>query len=383
LFRSNFENLLLQIKDISEPLVTMKSGVLDLHDLSFGELKLLGIHYRTSRYQSVPRSIEESLQADLVALPEGLLESFEVPEWDESKLGQPDPIRGEEVLAKLLKLRVIKAGLWVEQAFPRLRGSVEGTRIFLERLQTGDYVKQPSAINSDPTLDTISDQRRQSLISELLIALEESSAFYNQLQRTQELMDQLRLMSTIANELKLQSDPQQTRLDTAMSQFRTQADGVLKFLGDSRVRGEAQRESRDALVGYQIQLAKQFEKRNRVCQERRFRDPGELQLFAGDGPFEVAGSRFTTMSLCQNRRMFAVRLPGDFSQFMTTYVGPARSCPAATASQCQALADCQWTQGTCVQSPRPWSRVFKGSRPIILAPLSVFEDVKQISKTRR
>jgi hypothetical protein len=329
-FSKTLSRVHVELKEINEPLWLLHSGVLDLHDISIGELKLLGIHYTDSPYSRYPDELSEKLRSDVESLSAEMRSLFELYKFDANLSVAGQAISGMELRSKLVGLRLLRATSWIHDIELPLGNSVLGLNNFLSLLNSGLAV--------DPDLTT---DRKKEIENELGDAVGYA----------QNVRDQFITLSWLAEKLgEFSYIAESANLAKLSETFKTESQNILRLLANHRVSTTPKFEP--GAVPDRIKTARKdllklvLAKVGKSCKEQNSKR--QLGFFPGSGPFTVEDYTFYAMVLCWEKQVYLVRQPGDFSKYMTT---------------------------TFMQN-RPVSRIFIGARPVELESIGTLDEFK-------
>jgi hypothetical protein len=315
-FRENLSLIHRSLRKSILPLMTLSTGVLDLHDVSIGELKLIGVFYTNPLLPKIPQAITSDpvLSLDLDAIPPEVRSQFSLVELTPEMKSRPQPISSFEVGRNLTKMRLLKTGYFLESAWPSLGMSVAGSRTFLQKLKNDLMSTDSSAGADDETLDL----RRQALVRELLDALNSGSAISDEVSRLKLLAHELGQYYRLA-EVSSDTDQDAQLIDVAR-RFDSKAKLVIARLDDLGVFGtESFREGQQKIDASRTAFRSQLKTfASQHCSSKSGR-PEEVTPHFNAGPFSVDEFSFKLMLLCHKGLLYGVRLPGDFTDYMTTF----------------------------------------------------------------
>ncbi len=330
-FTSSLRRIHAELLGINEGLLLLHAGVLALHDVGVGELKVLGLHFVTSPFAAFPAEMPESYRQDLDSLPSNLKSLFELHNFD-PELRSEGSISGAELREKLVGLRLLKAGSWMDGIFPPLSNSVMGTRTFLEQLRSEISVNRKS----------LSSERIEELRAELLGALENSSRIQDQFSTLRWVAETLGNFSLIAESGKL---------NQLAENFHRKARFIQNVLYNHGVQ-ETETFNLAKLSGIRQDLLKQLKPLQSSCADLARRR--QLGFFPGHGPLKVDQYEFFAMVLCWEKKFYIVRQPFEFKKYMTT----------------------------TFEDNQPQSRIFVGGRPVKLEALDLLDIEPEAPKAK-
>jgi hypothetical protein len=361
---SRLKNTLVHIYDYlaqaNEPLLLQKLGILDLHDVTAQDLKLLGIHYRgETRFnqRSLPNGVSLPIEEELKHLNkntdaylraeeefltqfEHLFEMYQYPfsvEFEDDE-NEKKIVRGENVAGNLIKLRLLKTLNWLKKTVTVWYPTIQTSNNYINKIRTGDYQLE----NED-----IDPERARELERELLSGLDVADRSAEELTKLRLLHNELYILNAIATEGDWAS---------ILQEFRNEIHTIKSILESLNVRSDRSALSnseqiRVALEGFKNQDS--FENLKRRCGRQTRRDTkywfglDEDRFTLTNGNYS---STFPLMVICSNRKIYAVRQPGDYTGFMTTRTMESRRGEST-----------------------PYSKIFFDSREIKLRPLSIYE----------
>ncbi|MCM2322457.1 MAG: hypothetical protein NDJ90_04265 [Oligoflexia bacterium] len=333
-FRQNVELFHSDLREINEPLRTLRFGILDLHDLSLGERKLIGVNYGDSPWVNQPETLDPKLKADLDSIPLDLSRYFEIARWRPEAAGaEGSAIEGAVVARNLVRLRTLKATAWLDQSFPTLKSTSLGIRSFLQRLREGLF-----------NADEMPAERAKELEAELVAAWNINGLSANELVRLRQLLADLSAMHRVAEEAQWASIGSLLQQKIRFVLEALDALGVSAEVS-SRSLEQAELAERAAfleeLKPYQLKCDGTGERRSfwPFGREPVVHDDYRLGGFwPTKGPFHIGEHKFPLTIVCFRGALHLVRQPGDYLNSMTTLV----------------------------RDGAPEARIFNGARPVRL-----------------
>ncbi len=324
-FRKAISGSLDEVQKLNEPLQTTRVGILDIHDISIGELRLLNIWYASNPNESVPRDLPDSFRADLSSISPSIKKEFTLVEKPAS-LGGSTPIKMTEVRTNLLKLRLLKTHTWLDENFPNFQVHIGGIRIFLEKLR-----EKISVDNDDLT-----PERAKALEAELTEALKVASLTRDETQKLKLLMDEFVKAQQASEDIGL------ARLAESFDKRIRSTISIMESLGV--VSDKSMEDIRAALKQTENQLRSQFTTIAAKCAKETKKSDIPQFLFNA-GPIHMSNKSFPVSIVCHKGEIYVVRQPNNYATSM----------------------------GTFIQDGAPESRIFNGSRKIRLEPLKLKE----------
>jgi len=311
-------------------LQTSKAGVLDLSDTSAGELKLLGIQWKKSRFQHIDATADSRAHVELDMVPEEIKKHFELINWTKDvhiKDQGRTFIEGELVSQNLVKLRLLKISLWLEANFQGWRDTIVGARVFLEKLR--------SEVNYD-TRD-LTEDRVFELEETLISVLEASNLDYDTVYELQVLLEELAQVYHVADSKNWS--------ELASKSFK-QFDAVRRALERVGISGsKSLNEVKESMVNDQNFFNDQLKPYVQYCKGKDLDILKASGKYGSTSKFELKnGDQFYLMLTCYNDNLFAVRQPFDFTGYMTH---------------------------SFTSDERLTAKIFKGSRKVILNPVKI------------
>jgi hypothetical protein len=173
-FKMNLEAFLKKIVGLQETLMGMSAGMMDLHDVNFGELKLLGMQPEKviddsgilveNHGQLLPETLDPRCRADVLSqIQDGnnsQLEEynsyFAELRWRPETRADHTPITQAEVMGNLYRLNLLKAVRWLRMDFPKAKDTIADINAMIGHLQIGNY-----------NTNEITPQRAKALTAEL------------------------------------------------------------------------------------------------------------------------------------------------------------------------------------------------------------------------
>ena len=322
-FRQNVELFIQDLKDMNAPLTTLRSGILDLHDVNRGERKLIGISYDNSPWANDPKELDEKLKSDLDSIPIDISKYFQIVQWSPETTLNGDSIDGNTVAQNLIKLRTLKASVWLDQAFPVMNETTLGVKSFLQRLR--EKLFNP---------DELSPERVEELQQELVLTWQQTSLGVDELIKLKGLVQELSILYSVAVE---------SNWIVVATTLNEKIRFVLQALDLMGVSGnETAKLIQDAQVAAHATFIKQLEPYIKNCKKVSSKESYSLGGFWPErGPFALGAVQFPLTMVCYQNNLYLVRQPGDYLNYMTTMI----------------------------RNGAPESRIFIGSRPIRLFPV--------------
>jgi hypothetical protein len=325
-FRENVSSTVRYLKNMNESLFAMRAGILDLHDIALGELKLLGIHYEDTGADILPSEISQDLHRDLNELPSSFQRYFETTKRPMNATDS-EALEGLDVARNLTLLRLLKGLAWLDESFPSARNNLVAIKVFLQQIHDGLY-----------DADEISRGRAAELENELLTALKAATL------TPAELDDAVFLAEALVN---MYAIAQEQRWEPVAEQFLSKARMASRIIEDLGINHgtdivDIQARINQAVVNFRRQL----ETLQRHCQQYRqtlILTPTErFTLGAYQIPLTIVCASSTAGADREPRmELHMIRQPGDYQRSMTTMTF----------------------------NGRPQSRIFTGARPVRLYPL--------------
>lgn len=326
-FKRNLSLIYSELHSQSSTLFNMRLGILDLSDVSNGERELLGIKY-TDRIDGSPSSLSDELKVGISEIPEAVKDYFELVRWKDNKVKyRSTPIRKSVVMKNLVKLRLLKALLWIEKTFPSWESTIVQSISFLEKLQLGQYDKSQ--------LDA---ERAQQLADELRMGLELSKGAKDEFDYMYYLLNDLGTLYRMADE---------DELSNHFALLSKNRNSIVRSLNMVAIHNNL------SVENYEKALEEESKKFNRTIsrssyqkyckRDSRGKNKANITFYSsGSSTFTVRNTQFPLSMVCNQNKLYLVRQPGDIKSSMTSQ-----------------FEDFEGEQGVTI-------RVFNGTRPIFL-----------------
>lgn len=149
------------LRELSSSLISLRAGILDLHEINLAELRALQIlGPATSEGDSNPSLCGRASSKKSIDAPMSE-KYFPSRPWSPSLLLGENAISSSQLLDSLLKLRLLQSFGWLKVEFPDLKNNMIGAKVFVSKLREGLYDQE----DLNPT-------RAKEIEGELLEALE-------------------------------------------------------------------------------------------------------------------------------------------------------------------------------------------------------------------
>lgn len=311
-FKQNMDLFLKKMPELQEALLGMTAGMLDLHDISFGEMKLLGLQPKEARAENVlptifkvyaqdshRKGMIEYLKRDLTDTPPDFLPYFSELNWDpriQSEQGQiTQAIPQPTMMENLYRLRLLKVVHWLRTELPIGKENVISIKAILAKLFEGHYDHEE-----------ITRERALELTKELESYLQAAEVSTDELKKIETYMTALSLVYFMATESKWQ--PVAAEFYQRLLQTRS----AFENLGfNSRLSWQAITEdTRVSIANFKASVTEHFKS---CAQSSKFEFYSSNQLFQL-GPFQ-----FPLTAMCVNYKLYIFRQPGDYNRAATTW----------------------------------------------------------------
>ncbi|WP_372654650.1 hypothetical protein [Halobacteriovorax sp.] len=317
-------------------LQTTTAGVLDLHDVSDAELKLIGIQWSGSPFQRVDDSVKAIVESSLEEISIDIKKYFELMPWSEDiyfKNRGLVYIQGDTVSQKLLKLNVLRTSLWIDHSFSAWTDTVLGARVLLEKIRSEVYFSS----------EEISDTRAQQIEEALIVILEGSGNDHDKINQLTHLFENL---------IKLHSNAEDEDMPEIAKSLFSKIAAIRNALQRVGVHGTKKISAvKEDLLKSQERFNAQLIPYVEYCSDK------SLKILNGQGQLNSnakfntdSGKEFNMMLTCYNNELYAVRQPNDFTDYMTT---------------------------TFTSEGKLAAKIFKGSRKILISPVKVKKKKKR------
>ena len=304
-FTQNVELFLSEIQATNLPLATLRLGVLDMSDVSLGERKLIGVTYEDSPWTQQPDQIPGPLKQDLSSVPQEISRYFELTKWRPDAYASGESlISGKQVAQNLVKLRTLKASVWLDEAFPQFKMQILGIRAFLQRLRENLYSKEE-----------IPEQRAKEFEAELVDTFGKAEISSGELVRLRQLLSQVSWMYEVAQESKWTG---MASLLNSKIQFVVQALDALGVVA-RQTSVTLEEEDRQSVRFFERQLQKPIGD----CKSTKPNPYGLSGFWQLKGPFKVRETDekgFSLIAFCYMQQLYLVRQPGDYLPYMSTMI---------------------------------------------------------------
>lgn len=315
-FRNSVRGVIEDLKDINSSLIVLKAGVLDLHNLSFGELKLLGLHAAAADPSVLPDELSSEFKKDLTDLPLTFQSYLQKTNW--SPVASSGAVIEQRSLTQsLIRLRLLKALYWLDQSFPIAKENMTSTKVLMTKLHEGFYDQED-----------ISPERARQLENELVEALKFASSAGTNMREMDYLLGELSIIYQVA-----QSE-QWTAVSTEVNQKMRNAHILLTNLGFESPFSAAKfgKQLEEQINQFKDQLAAAYKSCAKI---------DAMQFFPGGPRFNIGDVNFPLTAICYQKKLYGFRQPGDYTRAATTMV----------------------------KNGVPESRIFIGAKPMRLTPI--------------
>ncbi len=328
-FRRNLQLIHSEIKELTSPLFNMRLGILDLSDVSDGERELIGIKY-SNRVDGSPVTLPEELKIGVSEIPREIKAYFQRVEYRlDPSTYRSNPILRSEVVKNLLKLRLLKALVWIDKSFLNWEATLVQSFNFLELLDTGNYDKSQMSIERATEL-------KEELKQGLLLSQDSRDEF--------DLM--VYLLATLGDVYRIADQNEWSKLyETFFRKRNVITSSLEQFALYNNI-------SKDQFTSLLREEQREFEKTiersdfQKACNRdwRRSRRNKAAITFYSSGNYvlDIRGNQFPFSMICNQRKLYIVRQPGDVLRSMTSLYERHNGIEGVTI------------------------RVFNGTRPILL-----------------
>ncbi|GEM_PF-4108154 len=311
-------------------LQTSTAGVLDLHDISDAELKLIGIQWQGSPFQRVDDSVSSVVESSLEEISLDIKKYFELMPWSEDiyfKNRGLVYIQGETVSQKLLKLNILRTSLWIDHSFSAWTDTVLGARVLLEKIRSEVYFSS----------EDITETRAQQIEEALVVILEKSGNDHDKINQLSHLFEGL---------VKLQSNAEDEDMPEIAKSLFVKIKAIRNALQRVGIHGTKKiSEVKEDLLKSQEYFNAQLIPYVKYCSDKKLKILNGKGQFNSNSRFQtVRGKEFNMMLTCYKNELYAVRQPNDFTDYMTT---------------------------TFTSEGKLAAKIFKGSRKILISPVKV------------
>lgn len=299
-FRDNLNKIQESLKRAGESLYVLRAGVLDLHDLSMGDFKFLGVYFAETKKEDLPVGLGPSFYQDLPEMPKLIQRFAQLTPFQNGLETSDNMIDGQTLIQKLLQLRLLKGLVWFDEIFPKVTMDVVGIKMTLEKLRQGQYSK-----------NEISSQRSKEIQEELIDNLERTKFSSHEISSLAEIFDVLMGMHYTS------VDMQWSEISTQFKAKAYQAQAILSNLGiqNSYSAEKFHQQLKNSLQSFYQQMGKGIQE----CQSIAAALPLALKE-----PIIMQGFQFPLYSVCYKGSLYLVRQPSDSLSPMSLMVRSVR-----------------------------------------------------------
>lgn len=320
-FKHYLDGMLTFFKNKNIPLINQSVGILDLSDSSLDDLVLAGVFYENSPYQNIPSDLKQALSTESIDWVdrEKYFTTYKfVPELVFSDLSADERgviTSGQSVTKNLLRLKLLRSLRMFEETFPVWHSTLAATQNFIKNLEKRNYD------------EAITDQRAQELLQELRGGLKTASESVEEIRRLGVLLTEL------GHSYHLAHENQWRPISEAFYRKRQDVVLILDLMG---IRSHSLQSSKQNLQVIVDDLKNQLRPWVEKCDDESDSKGGFLFFTEGDpdpklyfwrdtGPFKLKEyAEFPLTLVCYQQNLYAVRQPGDYTNFMTTLIHKGR-----------------------------------------------------------
>lgn len=337
-FKQNMDLFLKKMPALQESLLSMTAGILDLHDVSFGEMKLLGLQPPEARAEEVLPSIinlyardpsrqrmVENLKKDLLDTPQDFLPYFTEMQWSpqltQNRNQITEAILQNTMMENLYRLRLLKTVHWLRTELPIGKENIISIKAVLAKIFEGHYDREE-----------ISTARAQELTKELESYLKAAEVSPDELKKIESYMTHLSQMYFMATESKWQP------VAAEFYQRMVQAQAAFENLGFESKLSWAQitQDMQNMIAKFKSSVSTAHQ----ACSQTQ-----KFTFYVSSDLYQLGPFQFPLTALCLDYKLYIFRQPGDYNRAATT-----------------------WTPYGI-----PETRIFMNSRPVRLNPFVSFK----------
>jgi hypothetical protein len=339
-FKINLQAFLTKIQKIQESLLGMRAGMMDLHDVTFGELKLLGmqpemVEVNGSWVENTGQSIIDiaktfenpectqnflnQLRSHDSSQIDEFVSYFNELKWSPTTREQLTSVPQREVMMNLYRLNLLKAVRWLRLEMPQAQENIMGIKTVLGKLHTGQY-----------ETNEISPARAKELSDELRSYLQAAAMSGDEFKRFESLMTAVSQMYYMALQEKWQP---------VAEEFYKRIRGSRRFLEDIGY------ESKISFADIEKNMNSDVENfRKQIRTEFQSCSNENIQFYSSRTLFNLGHYQMKVTGICYNKILYIFRQPCDYNR----------------------------SASTTVPNGKPESKIFYGGRKIILEPFDTF-----------
>lgn len=296
-FREDLAEIQKIARSLSQSLFTLRAGVLDLHDLTLGDLKFLGIHFENTEARNLPADVPAEVRKDVSDLPSRLGSYFELTRFQEGLETSSQAMEGYHLIRQLIRLRLIKGLSWFGESFPKFSNGIVGLKVQLQKLHEGLAVEDR---------EELTPEKLKELKEELQQSLEMTKLTPDDIVKLNSIMDIMMTFHRVSEEQQWQEAMTQFDLQTRRALI------VLDNLGLTRPTGQNFSKYLDnELKSFHQQMAKDIKECLAI--------PAAIPLSLNT-TYSIAGYPFKLSAICNQGQLHLVRQPGDYNKTLSFMV---------------------------------------------------------------
>lgn len=292
-FKGQLKVTLEALRKSRESLQLMQAHILPLHDLNFGELKLLGLQGARATLANVPEEVHESVRSTFVPNKDAVSQLFATFAWDPESLQDFKAINQDQVMKSIYLYNISRGLFWLREQFPIMKQNLVTLKVFGHKL-SDDLLRDDLEI---------SPARAAELRNEIQTILDNSFLSAGDIATSRNLVEEL------STYYQVSKDNQWHELQSEFYAYLDTAVKALKVFGIGRESELAEIVQKNILAigNLKKQIVEKVSAERRSCL-----DSPNLDVATTASKVRLGeGSRFPLTILCYNRKIYVLRQPGD------------------------------------------------------------------------
>jgi hypothetical protein len=288
-FKNNLNELMRGLRYSNEALLLMQAGILPLHNLNLGELKLLGLQRSSATQVVLPDDVKTEVKSQFFDNKGILSALFADQSWNPESLQDYASIQQKDLMKYLYQLHLAKSLFWLRNQFPIMKKNLVTLKVFGHKLNE-KFLYESSEI---------SDERAAELKNEIQGILNSSFLSAADFASIKELTREIGLFYQISADNKWNDIAKEFAVYIESAKASMLAIGVSAEVSQKMLNQESGALIRD--------LKKQIQAEYPQC-----RTSPLLMNVTTNKKFSLGQGLFRLTTICNNNQYYVLRQPGDY-----------------------------------------------------------------------